>query len=84
MCKGIPQTENINKEYSFAAVVYLKTDHLRCASLFHFSTSTQVDSGVNNEYETTAAMKHHHHDHHHHHQSFMELGHLLTRSVSCV
>jgi hypothetical protein len=60
MCKGISQTQNINKEKSFPAVVYLKTDHdhLLREIPFHSSISTQVDSGVNNEYETTAARKH--------------------------
>jgi len=29
---------------------------------------------------TFGIVNHHHHHHHHHHTSFMELGHLLTRS----
>jgi hypothetical protein len=51
------QMQNINKVYSFPAVVYLKTVHLLCESPSHSSTSTQVDSGVYNEYETTVARK---------------------------
>jgi hypothetical protein len=49
--------QNINKEYSFPAVVYLKTDHFLREGPFHSSTPTQIVSGVHDEYETTAARK---------------------------